>query len=771
MVLACARSSEAPSPSRSASGTNAPGEGAKAWSGAAPNTPAPAGSAFVADVGETGPFPRIPPLPHGEGAKRMNARLDAIVQNMEPTRNVFLNTARAERLRRDIASISDLHEQVSGTTFLADELLKAGKIEAAMALISPYLSPSPDLAPHVPPYARTYEFLGLASLRLGETQNCITQHNGESCLVPIRGGGIHVNQEGSRRAIGYFTKSLDLDPGAMGVRWLLNLAYMTVGEYPAKVPAKWLVRPTTFASSGAMVRFRDVAAAAGLDMMQHAGGAVFDDFDGDGLLDLVVTSMGVRDPMRFFHNRGDGRFEDRTAAAGLTGEWGGLNVIHADYNNDGHLDLLVLRGGWMGKGGRFPSSLLRNNGDGTFDDVTQEAGIMTLRPTQTGAFADYDGDGWLDLMIGYESRKDDAHRSALWHNERDGTFRDATADLGDADFGYVKGVAFGDYDNDGRPDLYVSVQDGSNHLLHNEGPRTPAGPKGEDWIFTDVTRAAGVAGPRFSFPTWFFDYDNDGWLDLMAAAFHFVDLDDVVAKMAGMPHQMEPPSLYRNNRDGTFTDMAKTNGLERMSLPMGSNYGDFDGDGWLDIYVGTGEPNLRSLVPNQMFRNVEGKRFDDVSVAAGVANIQKGHAIAPADVDNDGDLDYFSEMGGWYEADVAHSNFFLNPGNDNAWVTLRLEGRRSNRAALGARILVRVETPAGPRDIHRVVDSGGSFGGGSLQQEIGLGRATAIDRIEVKWPATGEMQRFEKVGMRRAWRIVEGEATLTPVTLKPFRFE
>ncbi|HUD73263.1 MAG TPA: CRTAC1 family protein [Dongiaceae bacterium] len=771
MVLACARSSEAPSPSRSASGANPPGDGAKVWSGTAPNTPTPAGSAFVAEIGETGPFPRIPPLPHGEGAKRMNARLDAIVRNMEPRRNVFLNTARAERLRQDIASIGDLHEQVSGTTFLADELLKAGQIEEAMALIEPYLSPSPALAPNVPPYARTYEFLGLAALRLGETQNCITQHNGESCLVPIKGGGIHVNQEGSRRAIGYFTKSLDLDPGALGVRWLLNLAYMTVGEYPAKVPAKWLVKPTTFTSTGTMVRFRDVAAAAGLDMRQHAGGAIFDDFDGDGLLDLVVTSMGVHDPMRFFHNRGDGRFEERTDAAGLAGEWGGLNVIHADYNNDGWLDLLVLRGGWMGKGGRFPSSLLRNNGDGTFDDVTEEAGIMTLRPTQTAAFADYDGDGWLDLMFGYESRKDDAQRSELWHNQRDGTFRNATACLGPADFGYVKGVAFGDYDNDGRPDLYISVQDGSNHLFHNAGPRTPADPQGEDWVFTDVTEAAGVAGPRFSFPTWFFDYDNDGWLDIMAAAFHFVDLDDAVAKMAGLPHRMEPPALYRNNRDGTFTDVAKTDGLERMSLPMGSNYADFDGDGWLDIYVGTGEPNLRSLVPNQMFRNVEGKRFDDVSVAAGVANIQKGHAIAPADVDNDGDLDFFSEMGGWYEADVAHANFFLNPGNDNAWVTLRLEGRRSNRAALGARILVRVRTAAGTRDIHRVVESGGSFGGGSLQQEIGLGRATAIDLVEVRWPTTGTTQRFENVGMRRAWRIVEGEAALTPVTLKPFKFE
>ena len=771
MMLGCARSSEAPAPSGSAPPGAADGGTGKVWSGSAPGTPAPAGSAFVSEIGETGPFPRIAPLPRGEGVRRMNARLDAIVRNMEPTRNVFLNEARAARLRMEVASIADLHEKISGTTFLADELLKTGRIDEAMRLIEPFVSPTPGLAPHVPPYARTHEFLGLAAMRLGETQNCITQHNGESCLLPIRGGGIYVAKEGPRQAIAHFKKSLELDPEDLGVRWLLNLAYMTLGEYPAGVPAQWLLRPLTFDSKGKMVRFKDVSGATGIDMRQHAGGSIFDDFDGDGLLDLVVSSMGVRDQLRYFRNRGDGRFEDRTEAAGLLGEWGGLNVMHADYNNDGWLDLLLLRGGWMGKGGRFPTSLLRNNGDGTFDDVTEEAGILTLRPTQTGSFADYDGDGWLDLMIGYESRADDAHRSELWHNERDGTFRNATVNLGNADFGYVKGVVFGDYDNDGRPDLYVSVQDGPNRLFHNGGPRTPPGPAGEDWRFTDVTEKAGVVAPRFSFPTWFFDFDNDGWLDLMAAAFHFVDLNDAVATMVGLPHRMEPPSLYRNNHDGTFTDVARTAGLDRMALPMGSNYADFDGDGWLDIYVGTGEPNLRSLVPNQMFRNVEGKRYEDVSVAAGVANIQKGHGIAPADVDNDGDLDFFSEMGGWYEADIAHSNLFLNPGNGHAWVTLRLEGRRSNRSAIGTRLRVRVRTAAGTRDIHRVVESGGSFGGGSLQQEVGLGRATAIERIEVTWPTTGETQRFENVGMRRVWRIVEGDAALVPVNLPAIRFD
>ena len=760
LALGCARPAEPPDSAVPAPAARSDSQG---WAGTV-GGPAP-GSAFVVDNPSTGPFPKIAKLPRGEGAKRMNARLDRIISTMEPTRNVFLNTPRAARLKLEVAAIEDLHQKITGITYLGDELLKSGRIEEAIDLILPFLRPPPEIAAHVPPYARTHEFLGLAYLRMGETQNCVARHTGASCLVPIRKGGFHVLPEGSRRAIAEFTTSLELDPGDIGVRWLLNLAYMTLGEWPDKVPRRWLVPPAVFEPEGDIGRFRDISETTGLNVMQHAGGAIFDDFDGDGLLDLVVSSMGVRDQMRFFHNSGDGTWEDRTVAAGLTGEWGGLNVIHSDYNNDGWPDLFVLRGGWMGKGGRFPNSLLRNNGDGTFDDVTEEAGILTLRPTQTGAWGDYDNDGWLDLVIGNESTQGDPHASELWHNERDGTFRDATVNLGPADFGYVKGVAFGDYNNDDRQDIYVSVQNGPNHLFRNDGARRRPGPAGEDWTFTDVTREAGVERPKFSFPTWFFDYDNDGWLDIMAASFHWVDLNDAVSKFLGLPHEMEDPCLYHNNHDGTFTDVTKDVRLDRASLPMGSNYADFDGDGWLDVYLGTGEPNLRSLVPNQMFHSVGGKSFENVTTSAGVGNIQKGHGIAPADVDNDGDIDFFSEMGGWYEADIAHANFFLNPGNDNSWVTLRLEGRRSNRSAIGTRIRVRVLTPAGRRDIHRHVHWGSTFGGASLQEEIGLGNATAIEEIEVRWPASGEVQVFRDVAMFRGWRIVEGESTLTPVNL------
>jgi hypothetical protein len=312
-------------------------------------------------------------------------------------------------------------------------------------------------------------------------------------LLPIRGGGLHTKKEGSRRAMEYFEKVLRDRPDDLGTMWLYNLAAMTLGLYPDQVPPALRVPPAIFQSEGDIGRFTDVAPAAGLDVRQHAGGAVMDDFDGDGLLDIVVTSMGLNDPIRFFHNRGDGRFEERSEAAGLTGLVGGLNVIHADYDNDGDLDLFVLRGGWMQKGGHFPGSLLRNDGDGTFEDVTEQAGLLSLHPTQTGAWADYDGDGYLDLIIGHEDLPDDANPTQLFRNNGDGTFSERSIDLGaDTRFGYVKAVVWGDYDNDGRPDLFVSVLNGKNRLFHNDGPQ-PAwwgrGPRSRPGSGTTTTTA------------------------------------------------------------------------------------------------------------------------------------------------------------------------------------------------------------------------------------------------------------------------------------------
>ena len=769
----CARSSEegktratqVPSPA----GAGATGASASDAAGLASTTDPPPGT-------------RFPPQPRGEGTRRMGERLAALNRVAKPGVNPFLNAERAAQIKETLPIITDPLDRMRATTQMADELLRAGKIQEAIDTVTPLLAPSQAEIPYAPPVAQTKEFLGLASLRLGETENCIRDHTSESCLLPIRGGGLHMKKAGSRRALELFGEVLKEQPGDLSTRWLYNLAAMTLGEYPDKVPPAWRIPPETFTSEADIGRFQDVGQKAGIVVRQHAGGAIMDDFDGDGLLDIVVSSMGIHDPLRFFHNNGDGTFEERTDQAGLRPLTGGLNIIHADYDNDGDSDLLVLRGGWMHKGGNYPDSLVRNNGDGTFDDVTEEAGLLTFHPSQTGSFADYDGDGWLDLAIGQETARDEPHPTFLYHNNGDGTFTDRSMDLApDTKFGYVKAVVWGDIDNDNDPDLFVSVLDGPIRLFRNDGPKGPAG-----WRFTDVSKAAGLGGRvSDSFPSWFWDFDNDGWMDLMVAGFKFVDMNDIVASHLGRPTQTAFPSLFRNNHDGTFTDVAHATRLDRIALAMGSNFGDLDNDGWQDCYLGNGEPGFRSLIPNRMFRNDGGRRFQDITYSAGTGHIQKGHGVAMGDVDNDGDLDVFEEMGGWFQDDQAWSALYRNPGQKGHWVTIRFEGSRTggspstnrppgdaggqkatNRSAIGTRIRVRVQDAGGERDVYAIVSTGGSFGGNSLQQEIGLGAAKGIKEIEVTWPTTGRKDLLHDVAMDRFYRLVEGSGRLEPVTLK-----
>jgi hypothetical protein len=497
---------------------------------------------------------------------------------------------------------------------------------------------------------------------------------------------------------------------------------------------------------------------AGLDIMDPSGGAIADDFDGDGRLDIVTTTINPCAPMHFFHNGGAAGFEERTAKVRLDSQFGGLNVIHADYDNDGRLDLLILRGGWFGSDGRVRLSLLRNDGDAGFTDVTRDAGLAARAyPTQAGAWADYDNDGWLDLYVGSEADDDGvAYPSRLFHSRGDGTFEEVAEKAGVENFRMAKGVAWGDYDGDGYPDLYVS-NIGSNRLYHNN----------RDGTFTDVAASAGVAGlGKRNFPTWFFDYDNDGRLDIFDAAYS-ATTDDVAAVYFGKTSAEGHPHLYHNEGNGSFRDVSIEAGLTDPLLPMGSNYGDLDNDGWLDFYLGTGNPSFESIMPKRMFRNVGGKRFENVTFSGGFGHLQKGHGVVFADLDEDGDEDVFEQMGGAYPGDAYPSVLYENPGNGNAWVKLRLVGSKSNRSAIGARIEVVVpESPGRTRSIFRTVGAASSFGGSPLRQEIGLGSADRIVRIEVQWPAFGRRQVFRDVAPRRSYVVREAEDRLEPVSLR-----
>jgi hypothetical protein len=204
---------------------------------------------------------------------------------------------------------------------------------------------------------------------------------------------------------------------------------------------------------------------------------------------------------------------------------------------------------------------------------------------------------------------------------------------------------------------------------------------------------------------------------------------------------------------------------------MGCNFGDLDNDGYLDFYLGTGYPDLMTIVPNRMFRNDAGRKFQDVTTAGGFGNLQKGHGVSFGDLDNDGDQDIYENMGGAVSGDVYHNVLYLNPGTSNHWVTLKLEGVQSNRAAIGARIRVVIRNSSGERSVYKTVGTGGSFGASPLRQEIGLGQAQLIDRVEIFWPRTGRTQTLTGLNMDRFYKIKEDQPEAIRWDLKTFHID
>ena len=257
--------------------------------------------------------------------------------------------------------------------------------------------------------------------------------------------------------------------------------------------------------------------------------------------------------------------------------------------------------------GRTPC--FATKGDGTFTDVTHAAGLAARHPTQTAVWSDLNRDGWLDLYIGNETRGQPEHPAELYLNNGDGTFRDVAREAGVAAVGFIKGVDAGDVDNDGWPDLYVSRLGEPNLLFMNSGPGAGGDPaSGGIPSFTEVADRAGVREPLESFPTWFFDMDNDGWLDLFVAGYR-ADPGAIAAEWLGMEIPATLPRLYRNAGDGTFVDVTEEYRMDRFLYAMGSNFGDFDNDGWLDMLIGTGDPDFAALMPNRAFRNDGGAGF------------------------------------------------------------------------------------------------------------------------------------------------------------------
>ena len=492
--------------------------------------------------GQVASYPRAP------GTERMAERLEALARDSAPG-NPFASSAQVEVLLRRSPG-PELQDQLNHRSQLAEQLLNAGRSREAATEFNSILRFLQ--ANQIPAPGFLQEQLAISYLRMGLEENCPSDQAARRCSVPVAPDAIHSNQTHARRAIEQYRQILanpQDELTAFASRWLLNLAYMAVGEHPSQVPEEWLIPAEALRSEHDIKPFPDVAPRLGLDVTGRAGGSVMDDFDADGDLDIMASSWGLRDQLRYFRNNGDGTFADFTMEAGLEGLVGGLNLVQADYNNDGFLDVLVLRGAWLNQG--HPDSLLRNNGDGTFADVTEEAGLLAPSPGQTAAWGDFDNDGWVDLFIGAETQEDTPYPCRLFRNNGDGTFTDIAAEAGVATVGFVKAVVWGDYDNDNRLDLYVSRRPEPNLLFHNEGP-SELGP----WSFQEVAADAGVQEPLASFPTWFFDYDNDGWLDIFVAGYA-AEVGHIAAEYLGVQHSAELPRLYRNNHDGTFADVTR----------------------------------------------------------------------------------------------------------------------------------------------------------------------------------------------------------------------
>ena len=616
--------------------------------------------------------------------------------------------------------------------------------------------------------------LGVVALRRGEVENCVACRNEDSCIFPLSLAAVHRHPSGSREAMARFTAYLEKRPEDLGVRWLLSIAAMTLGEYPDGVPSAYRIPLQPFESKTDVHRFPNMGPHVGLDPEENmAGGTITDDFTGDGLIDVFVSTSDPARGSRLFVNLGNGSFEERSEKAGLADQIAALNCNQADYDNDGDLDIFLMRGGWEKP---LRQSLLRNDGKGTFTDVTVESGLANPIACQSVAWGDYDKDGHLDLYVcgeytpaqsaaaaagtySYKGGPDPHNFCRLYHNNGNGKFTDVADSAGIRNERRAKGASWGDYDNDGRLDLYVSNSGQENRLYHNNG----------DGTFTDVAPQLKVTEPIKSFSCWFFDYDNDGRLDIFVTGFAGT-LNDIVRSQLGQPTGGERPRLYHNEGASGFRDVTLEAGLDRVILVMGSNFGDIDNDGYLDMYLGTGQPACFYVVPNVLLRNVGGKRFEDVTVSSGTGHLQKGHGISFADWDRDGDVDIFLGSGGATPGDKAHNVLFQNPGHGNHWINVKLIGTRTNRAAIGAEIRIDFVTRDGKKESrYRVINSGSSFGGSSLATTIGLGQGTSVTTLEVYWPTSGLRQTFHNVPLDRAIEITESRDNYRDVNWSPIK--
>lgn len=509
-------------------------------------------------------------------------------------------------------------------------------------------------------------------------------------------------------------------------QWLLKIAMDQLGQRP-RLPAHLLfpvMEPAP--GAGSPFSFKDIAPELGLNRFDGNGTVALADYDQDGDLDIFLCGSGA---FIALYRNDNGRFLDVTAAAGLANVPSGYSLNLIDYDNDGRLDLYISLNGWSGP---MSNRLFRNQGNGRFADVSQASGAADPGSGFVALWGDLDNDGFLDLAVANGVIKDGS-TPQIYRNNRNGTFTNLTTAAGivePASFGAI-GIALGDYDRDGDLDLLVNgLEPAPNRLYRNDG----------NWRFTEVSRRLGLNQPVHNgFVCFFFDYNNDGRPDILTTALASWEaavegLKSAFAPAGPKSAHADASRLFRNDGPAGFTDVTVETGLARPMGVMGGGVADLDNDGFLDIYFGTGDPQLSRIEPNRIYHNNGDGTFTDVTFATNIARAgQKGHGVAFADFDDDGNLDVYAQLGGHYPGDHAENALYRNLNrNRNHWIEIELEGVKSNRFAIGAQITVK----AGGALFYREVKGGEGFGATSqYRQHFGLGRNQRIDSIAVAWPS------------------------------------
>jgi hypothetical protein len=531
--------------------------------------------------------------------------------------------------------------------------------------------------------------------------------------------------------------ALSLEPTDDRTRFWLWLAAEKLGGYPPDVPAECRMEVKA-GRHRPSVELEDVSRRIGLDKTGAGRGTAIFDMDGDGYLDVVVAS--AHGGCTVYRNNGDGTFTDVTIGSGLDLCVNTFVIAVGDYNNDGLDDLYITRLGFA----NGESVLYRNNGDGTFTNVTEEAGVGCWGPSFTAQWVDYDCDGFLDLFVasnlgGLFDRK---APNRLFHNKGDGTFTEVTEQAGLRSLTPSIGGAWGDYNNDGYPDLFISNGIGRSQLYRNNG----------DGTFTEVTSEAGVDEICFASVAFWCDYDNDGWLDLVQ--FTWAPEKDMLQTLMNgeAPADAIPMRIFHNNRDGTFTKKDRELGLDGCWGTMSANGGDFNNDGYIDFLLGNGDPHMDRTEPAVILENDGKGKFHNVTFAAGFPLTGKGHGSNMADLAGDGRLSLILAPGGSYPGDLLTMNVFRPKSLPGNYLNVRLVGTKSNRNAVGARLKLN----AGGRSQHKLVSGGTGFGYLPYEQHFGLGKLDRVDALEIWWPS-GLRQTFGDLPVNSTIRITEGK--------------